>query len=66
MRITVNGEDVTLDGPCTVAELLVRYNLHEKACAVEVNSALVTKRDHGQRQLNEEDVVEIVTLVGGG
>ena len=66
MRITVNGEEVKLDGPCTVAELLARYKLHDKACAVEVNSALVTKRDHAQRQLNEEDVVEIVTFVGGG
>ncbi|UCD76289.1 MAG: sulfur carrier protein ThiS [Phycisphaerales bacterium] len=66
MRITVNGEDVKLDGPCTVAELLVRYNLHDKACAVEVNGTLVTKRDHDRRSLGEADVVEIVTFVGGG
>ena len=66
MRITVNGEEITLEDPCTVAELLHRYNLHDKACAVEVNSALVTKRDHDRRHLDDQDEVEIVTLVGGG
>ena len=66
MRITVNGEEITLDGPCTVAELLQRYNLHDKACAVEVNRTLVTKRDHDQRHLDDRDEVEIVTFVGGG
>ncbi|MCX5655676.1 MAG: sulfur carrier protein ThiS [Planctomycetota bacterium] len=34
--------------------------------AVEVNRELVPRSQHGARRLAEGDVVEIVTLVGGG
>jgi sulfur carrier protein len=34
--------------------------------AVEVNKRVVSHRRHGEHALAEGDVVEIVTLVGGG
>ena len=66
MKVIVNGEDVTLDGPCTVRELLARHELADVPCAVEVNKALVPKREHEGHVLTDGDQVEIVTLVGGG
>ena len=66
MKITVNGDEVTLEDACTVADLLVRFSMHDKACAVELNRSLVTRRDHDERRIQEGDVVEIVTFVGGG
>jgi thiamine biosynthesis protein ThiS len=66
MNITVNGEITTLDGPHTVAELLQHVGLADAPCAVEVNRDLVPKREHASRPLRDGDVVEIVTLVGGG
>ena len=66
MNIIVNGEIITLQGPHTVAELLQHVGLAEAPCAVEVNRDLVPKREHADRALGDGDVVEIVTLVGGG
>jgi len=66
MKLSVNGEDVTLDGPCSVARLLRQYELDAAPCAVEVNRALIRNRDHEGHTLKDGDIVEIVTLVGGG
>lgn len=66
MEITVNGDHLELPAPITIAALLERYRLENQPCAVEVNRNLVTKRDHGTYTLDEGDVVEVVTLVGGG
>jgi sulfur carrier protein len=66
MTISVNGEQVSLDQPCTVRDLLERYRLGGAPCAVEVNRALVPKRHHADHVVSDGDHIEIVTLVGGG
>ncbi|MDZ4830366.1 MAG: sulfur carrier protein ThiS [Phycisphaerae bacterium] len=70
MQIIVNGETREIDGGCTVATLLECIALTTSrpmsACAVEVNRGLVPRRQHAERCLADGDVVEIVTLVGGG
>jgi sulfur carrier protein len=66
IHITVNGEATTLQGGHTVADLLAHVGLAEAPCAVEVNRDLVPKRKHASHTLRDGDVVEIVTLVGGG
>ncbi|HMN97733.1 MAG TPA: sulfur carrier protein ThiS [Phycisphaerales bacterium] len=64
--VTVNGERTEVAESTTVAELLRRAGVADRPCAVEVNRTVVPRREHGQRTLAEGDVVEIVTLVGGG
>ncbi len=66
MKIQVNGEQRALQSECTVARLLDELNLAGQPCAVEVNAAVVPRREHEQRLLSDGDTVEIVTLVGGG
>ena len=66
MKLTVNGRDTDLDGPCTVADLLVRFDLAGAPCAVEVNGELVPKARHAEHRVADGDAIEIVTLVGGG
>lgn len=66
MDITVNGEAMRLDSPLAIQGLLDRLGLSDRPCAVEVNRAVVTRDDHGSTSLEDGDVVEIVTLVGGG
>jgi len=65
VEITVNGSPLTIEPPCTVADLLDRLGT-EGPCAVEVNRELVPRREHAERPLAAGDVVEVVTLVGGG
>ena len=66
MQITLNGQPTVLTDGANVRQLLEEHGLGSAACAVEVNREIVPKRKHEQRQLNEGDQVEIVTLVGGG
>jgi thiamine biosynthesis protein ThiS len=66
MQVVVNAEKVELPPGETVAALLARLMLDAHPCAVEVNQDLVPKRSHAQKELVEGDVIEIVTLVGGG
>ena len=65
MQIILNGEPVSIESPCSVADLVRRYGIRG-AAAIEVNESLVPKREHAEHELAEGDTVEIVTLVGGG
>ena len=66
MFIRLNGEQRSLDNTCTITVLLDELNLGGQPCAVEVNAAVVPRREHAERLLSDGDIVEIVTLVGGG
>jgi sulfur carrier protein len=66
MRIEVNGSTHELPPGQTVAALIERIGLAGQPCAVEINRAVVPKRDHAGAELHEGDRIEIVTLVGGG
>ena len=65
IELKVNGE-VKKTEAATVADLLNELGLAGQAVAVEVNQAVVPKKQHGESQLNDGDTVELVTLVGGG
>ena len=47
-------------------DLLVRMELANQLCAVEVNKTLVPYKEREACELQDGDIVEIVTLVGGG
>lgn len=65
LTISVNGERQALAGPASVASLL-ELRGPRPPFAVEVNKRLVRRSDYTATELREGDVVEIVTLVGGG
>ncbi|REJ65381.1 MAG: sulfur carrier protein ThiS [Planctomycetota bacterium] len=66
MRIVINEENRQLAAGTTVARLLESLDLEPKHVAVELNLDLVPRGEHAERVLAEGDVLEIVTLVGGG
>jgi thiazole synthase len=66
VQITINGERRELSGPLTVAELLRQLGVKPDFVAVEVNRDLVTRSQHAETVLAPDDILEIVTLVGGG
>jgi thiazole synthase len=65
-QITLNGECHTIPGPLSVAELLRRLGLKPEHVAVEVNRDLVTRSRLADTVVANGDVLEVVTLVGGG
>jgi sulfur carrier protein len=66
VRITVNGAGREVPETTTLGALLALLAVPREATAVEVNRELVPRSQHLARALAEGDVVEIVTLVGGG
>jgi thiamine biosynthesis protein ThiS len=66
MVVTVNGKSEEIPAGCTLRQLIERAGLGDKACAAEVNKRLVPRKEHQARELKDGDVVELVSLVGGG
>jgi thiazole synthase len=66
VTITLNGELREYPSLSTVSELLCRLELRPEHVAVEVNGRLVARSLHPQHRLADGDVLEVVTLVGGG
>ena len=66
MRIMINGQWHQKDGPISVGDLLDAMALDRRRVAVELNRAIVRRADYPATLLDENDELEIVTLVGGG
>lgn len=66
MNIKVNGENMEAPNGATLAQLVEMLEMNPQLIAAEVNKELVTRSRHAEKILSEGDVVEIVTLVGGG
>ena len=66
ITVTVNGTPREIQASSTVTSLLTELGLDRSPCAVEVNREVAPKASHGEVTLSGGDVIEIVTLVGGG
>ena len=66
MQIILNGQPKQLETNLTVTGLLETLALADRPVAVEINRELIPHANHGQTELAEGDLVEVVTLVGGG
>ncbi len=64
--ILVNGERRQVQDGASVADLVRELELAPEQVAVERNRRLVRQADSGATRLESGDVLEIVTLVGGG
>lgn len=65
MQLNINGDNQEMD-VSTIGQVLVRLGLEKTACAVELNRTLIPARDRNDHRLTDGDILEIVTLVGGG
>ena len=66
ISITVNGRPQSIEPGKTVADLLEQLKMNPKFLAVELNRQVVPRVEHRSTCLNDDDQLEIVTLVGGG
>ena len=66
LEIVLNGARAEVPEGTTVLALLERLALAPEQVAVERNRALVRKSEQALLTLAAGDVLEIVTLVGGG
>lgn len=66
ISVSVNGEAVSVSEGSTIADLLGKLKMNSRAIAVEVNHELKPRDQHAVCVLQADDVLEIVTLAGGG
>jgi len=66
MHVVVNGEPRVVDPAMTLADLLSHLGLDPQRVAVECNRLLVRRANFARTSLADGDVLEVVTLVGGG
>ncbi len=66
MQITVNGENREFSTGTSLAELLKSIDIDERYIAVELNRKIVSRTQFDDKLLMENDILEIVTFVGGG
>jgi len=66
MKITLNGQLKELDGTCGLKGIMERYCKDKTPVIAEVNGAII--QDPGAKDivLNDGDIVELVSFVGGG
>jgi sulfur carrier protein len=64
--VTVNGEAREVREEMTLLELLHELELRPEQVAVERNLHVVPRKEFAGLVLHEGDLLEIVTLVGGG
>lgn len=66
MRIIVNGEAKVISRKMNLSELLEDLSLPRERVAVELNRAVVRRKDWETITINDADRIEIVHFVGGG
>jgi thiamine biosynthesis protein ThiS len=66
MKLVINGEERSLEGPLTLTGLLARLNMKSDRVAVELNLDIVPRDQWTSTNLAEGDRLEIVHFVGGG
>jgi sulfur carrier protein len=66
MCLTVNGQPLEVETGCTIAQLLEKLQIRSRAIAVELNQEIQPSAAFSVRLLQNNDCLEIVTLVGGG
>ena len=63
--VTINGVNEVVAGK-TLAEYLSLSNYNLQRIVVEINENIIPKTDYEKTTLNDGDVVEVVSFVGGG
>ena len=66
LRIRLNGEAVEVEPGTTLGALVDRLSPDRSRVAVERNREIVPRATLDDAQVENGDVIEVVTLVGGG
>ncbi|MGM9530592.1 sulfur carrier protein ThiS [Intestinibacter sp.] len=64
--MTLNGKNIVLSEDITIEKLLKKYDLDPKKVVVEVNMEIVDDEAYNTYLLKNEDVIEVISFVGGG
>lgn len=66
LQVHFNGQNLQLEAPVSIADLLRAQGLAERRVAVERNGEIVPRGQHASTLLVAGDRVEVVHAIGGG
>lgn len=64
--ITVNGVKTDKSINLLLLDYLMEQKYNIDRIAVEINGSIISKKNYGQTIINDGDIIEIVSFVGGG
>ena len=62
----LNGEKYYANNNITLLELINYFNYNTSLLVLEYNNSICNKKNWNQIYLNNNDKIEIITIVGGG
>ncbi|PBH11909.1 sulfur carrier protein ThiS [Clostridioides difficile] len=62
----VNGKEIEFEKDLTVIDLLNKYKLKSDRVVVEVNLEIIEESNYNTYVLKDEDIVELISFIGGG
>ena len=62
----LNGQAYLTPYPLTLLELIVYFNYNKSLLVLEYNNLICNQKTWDQIKIQNEDKIEIVTIVGGG
>ena len=65
-KIQLNGKKVAIKSNCSIFDLLKKYKLSNKKVAIEHNGVIIHKENFRNKNLKNNDKIEIVHFIGGG
>ncbi len=66
IALTVNGEARRIPAGLTLPEVLEALGYRPQLVVVEFNGEILPRQRWGEQGVGESDVLEVVTIVGGG
>lgn len=66
MQVFINGETRNIESELNLLELLKKLELPTERIAIELNKAVVRKKDWETINISDADKIEIIHFVGGG
>ena len=66
IEIQLNGQIHKFETSLSIEQLLNKLLINKKKVAVELNKSVVPKQKYSSIKIANQDVVEIVTFIGGG
>ena len=65
-KFYLNGQTYVTFYPLTLLELIIYFNFNKSLLVLEYNNLICNQKNWNQITIQNEDTIEIVTIVGGG
>ncbi len=66
MNVIINGIEEKLIPPLTLSEFLIQKSIDSRSVVIEFNGEIIKEQSYPSQLLKEDDVLEILRIVGGG